>query len=438
MTIFRSMNKILLKRYRIWIILMIFLYLLIEVSSFTYFKENQIFESIYYGVRSLDSIEKSPDGKTWVVADYNDDFYGYYDMEMERFKEKYKDGFPENYFAEKIAKYNQIKADLKITDEDIFETFRDYKVDYEEEPIKFALIDFYNFKQDRLVKDGNNTYKLDSSLYVIRPNFIFYIYIFIIGILFLSGEHLTKYFEFTRMYPWSQTKTYLSKLALGLILIFIPWFLSMGLKWIFLANAALANISYFQFREILNVGISIFSIYIMVMGTGALAGNFLGHIGLFGMGLSGIGLWTSNLLGILTLIQGDLASNHWYYSLDKYIYDLPHIVKNIIIPMEGFTRYDYGNNGFYGTLILGLIYLGLGLYWTKKVKPERSQMMVMKNPENLYVKFFAILSTANIIQAMAQSIGAGLSIRLVIFVLALTISIKFYHLIFKSRIGFQS
>lgn len=433
----KKIFRILIKRYWIWIAMLLAIFIILEGSVARYQSGLNFADEIYYATYELDYLDKN-NGKLGLgeIRDNNSEF-----REISRYglTDKYIDDYVKIF--EKIIEDKGIDKSKISSGEYLDESKSENRVN-EDSQYHYILYKFNGLiENERIVKDpSDGIYKMNVSDNIIRPNLLIYVIIFLLGVLFFSGEHLTKYYEFTKMFPWAKNKTYLAKVLLGIFIILGVWLISTGLKLLIFKNSNYYNLIcfYMPVQKFISYGSSILAFYLIVTGIGALAGNFLGHIGMIMMAVLGIRLYQYNIWALIYMFKGNEATVYFDYT-EKFIDSLNPIIKSIISPLYAFV-FD-GTGGVVSVvslLALGLIFFILGLYWTNSSKSERSQMLILKENENRFVQFMAILTTANIIQLISSSLGINGITSLLIFMISLFVTYKFYNILFKARIGFQS
>lgn len=439
MTDIKKIFQILFKRNILWISTLLLIFLIIEGSSASYQASEGFINEMYFSFYDLDLIKI--DKNELSAPNYDDNL-----ANLDYFQEKNKTGFSDDYISLKVEKLDKMLEIMNVSQaelverENIFDEFNNDN--YEKFGDIYSIVSrITSFLNDNyIVKDSlDGNYKLNYSSKIINPNAFIYIIILVIGILLLSGEHLTKYYEFSKMFPWTKTKTYIGKLLFGFIIIMGVWLISVALKYAIFANSAYTNITtlYEPMKIFLLNTSRLFAFYSIVMAVGALAGNFIGHIGLTIMALLGVRLYQYNITTLESLFSGNYT-NSISERMSNIIDNLNSILLVIFSPIDGFILSNKNFSIVIGFVVLSLIFVALGIYWSKTAKAERSQMLVLKSTASKYVEFMAVLSTANIIQEIANSFDIGRLASIIIFFISLAIAYKFYQILFKSRVGFQS
>lgn len=432
----KKIFQILIKRYSLWIVMLLAIFIIIEGSSARYESSSKFADEIYFETYELEYLSKNREN---IKIDEIENNIG-------KFRELSQYGLADDYIDKYVKVYKEIVEEKnidksKLSAGEYFDNYSDFDNSNDDSYIYSILYNFNRLlENEKIVKDpSDGMYKINISKNIIVPNLFIYVIAFLLGVLLLSGEHLTKYYEFTRMFPWTKNKNYIGKVLFGLLIILLVWLSTIGLKLLIFNNSAYSNITYiYNLKKMfISQGLSLLSFYLMVMGVGALAGNFIGHIGMLIMAIFGVRLYQYNLWAISYLINEEKILP-WIDSLENMISSLNPIVKSIISPIDGFSFYNSSLQASIGVFLVGLIFFFLGIYWTKTSQSERSQMLVIKKGENRFVQIMSILTTSNIIQLISSSFSLSRIISIIIFVISLFISYKFYNILFKSRIGFQS
>lgn len=432
----KKIFQILIKRYSLWIFMVLAIFVIIEGSSARYESSSKFADEIYYDTYELEYLSKNREN---IKIDEIENNIG-------KFRELSQYGLADDYIDKYVKVFKEIVKEKninksKLSAGEYFDNYSDFDNSNDDSYIYSILYNFNRLlENEKIVKDpSDGIYKINIAKNIMVPNLFIYAIVFLLGVLLLSGEHLTKYYEFTRMFPWTKNKTYLAKVLFGLLIILAAWLGSIGLKLLIFNSSNYSNITYiYNVKEVfISQGLSLIAFYLIVMGIGALAGNFIGHIGMFIMAIFGIRLYQDNLWAISYLVNGNEISP-WVESVENMISSLNPLVKSIISPIDGFSFYNVSLQSAIGLFLVGLLFFFLGIYWTKSSQSERSQMLVIKKGENRFVQIMAILTTSNIIQLIVSSFSLSRITSIIVFLVGLFLSYKFYNILFKSRIGFQS
>ncbi len=415
---FKKASILLLKRNGFWIILS-----LLAVLIFTFFATNDSIEDItnWYG-NAFYGIEQAAQGQLDASVYYKG---GYED----KIKAKYPKKLPAEVFETYDDLYEQAE---KIYNDNIDSE------DYQD--LNYAIKDYERL---RFNKDENSYSYIESSfkdgqVVLARQEYaVINLVLFfglILGFLFTSMEHFTPYYEFTRMLPWSKTKTYFSKLGLGTLLVTLAYVVLVGFSVLLWQTSYVSNLLYtggLLKTLALGLGKNIL-FFTVVVGLGTVAGNIFGHLGMMVIGLGGPVLLTTDykilkdMLGLgLDKMDPifkfeDLIENKFYYPL--------------YAPIEGlFYNKDQMLVGF---AIFSLIIFALGLYWTSTAKAERSGMVLLKKSVSHFAFFMAVVtSVAFFGQIFNTFVNTRGLIMLPIYAVIGFIFYKLYKIFFNIKIG---
>lgn len=413
---FKKASILLLKRNGFWLLLS-----LLVVLIFTFFATNGSIEGkIHWYANTLNGIEQAAqgefDGSYYIKADF-----------VEKLKAKYPKKLPAEIFKDYDDLYNQA-----------WEIYNDNIESDEYREIKYALNDYdtlrFNLNENSYrtsqFKDGHVV--LAEQEYAVINLVLFFG--LILGFLFTSMEHFTPYYEFTRMLPWSKTKTYFSKLGLGALLVTLAYVVLLGFSVLLWKTSYVSNLLYtggLLKTLALGLGKNIL-FFVVVVGLGTASGNIFGHLGMMIIGLGGPMLLTldykilKDMLGLgLDKMDSifkfeDLIENKFYYPL--------------YAPIEGLS---YGKDQMLiGFAIFSLIIFALGLYWTKTARAERSGMLILKKSVSHFAFFMAVItSVAFFGQIFNTFINTRGLIILPIYAVIGFIFYKLYKILFNIKIG---
>lgn len=443
MKTFKKTSSLVWKRNKLWIGIVLILILLLSINS----SRNQTsFErgasDLYAAFQIDEAFDVDGKLKKDFFENYDDSFYSMVDIK----KEEFKDGIPEDYLNKVDAKYKKAMENYKevtsyfISDNSKFNGEDSYDGTSDNYRIGQILSSYYYSvdTSDNFIKEGGNIkFSVASKIY--SPKLGLLVLAFFLGLILLSLNHLTSYYEFTRTLALSPTKVFVSKYIFGLIFLLLAYGITTGAQVMAYKTSVLANIVSLS-PNIVELALSILSLvsfYSLVMATGALAGNFLGHMGIFLIGLLGLDLIHLNVLAFTNLIT---KADTYYRAVESFMESIPGALRPTLLPMDTLSNFGYKIDT---SLILGyaisiLVFLALGLIFTKRARGERSQMLVLAKEESLVVKVLAIFTTANLIANISGIFGVGILVTylsLGVFVLALIFAYKFYNFLFSARIG---
>ncbi len=415
--------KILIKQYGMWILLFAVVLLVAQAVSVQSKLESMYgnMDKSYNEILLMDSISSSGNAPKWdsfkdVKREYNlGDLKKLNELSLKNFDKYIRDEFDEDGMT--IENYIFFLIDNG-----------EYQREMEE--------GFYN--SERGYKEVlSSVQSLDGTRILIYGNTIVLFVAVVLGIALTSGEHLTPFYQFSRTLPWPRWKDLMAKTLLGGLTLILLYLLMIGVNYLMLMGSSLKEL--FTFNYIDNIYWSLItnlSTYFFILGIGCFAGNFIGHLGMLGMGFVGIDLYTWNFEMIYHIITrtypGDIGM---ITRFSKQINQLPIVLRTMISP---FSAAQMGGNGWaVGFLILGSIYLALGFIYHNYSNAERSGMMILNPLLSKFIFAMAVITTTAILSSMFFFIGStGYGVvGYLAFALFFFISYKVYRVLFKIRIG---
>ena len=443
---FKQLTKIIFKRNYFWIIMFFLGALLLQnftIKDRIHYLSDILIENaakvMYFYDNDPIKKENKNEAEIRVTGDRESgpedwSLYEKLQVEIQKYKEeafeKYKkEPLPEDFLVTLNGKFQAVLNKYKITEEDFNNYSEDGEVPWE---VYSILSDYYGYSRREINQSEKyKGIKFDISKQIFMPDFAIYSFVIFIAFLLTSFEHLTSFYDFTRMYPWSKEKSFTTKLIIGLLMVLTLYTLSILLRVGVAKTSILKNLVGYDFKNILEVLI-LFGVYFIAMGTGAVSGNFLGHIGMMIIAMMGLNLYELNISTI-----ENIFFDYSNFSIFGKINNMPAQI--LFNPIDAFigrfeTYYDFSARLM--VFVLGIIFVFLGIYWTKTAKAERSGMLILKNRVSNYAKFFAILTTTNVIAIIIQELiiqNAGF-IMIPFYILILFMVYKFYDMLFKIKI----
>lgn len=305
----------------------------------------------------------------------------------------------------------------------------------EEESLKsdayYLIRNFFNNNMgfDYKTKNINMTQEVFGGIFLVA---IFGVFL----ALFYSGfENITPYYEFTKTFPWSRKKTYITKIINGFIFILIFCVLEFIISYFSIKS--LSNFSeHIIFKpsvwNIVNNIITPLSLFLITLSLGEISGNFIGNLGLLFIALAGFWLIKFNIHVVLDSFDL-LYNNHPIYKFENNIFANP-ILGVIYNPLYGYGTDMPGRN----LAIIGitLIYVLVGFLFIKIAKGERTGLMVLNKPIHIFAEILGIITTTNIFALFFNEIGELNTLStIVMYVVLAVINTIFYRKLFKVRIG---
>lgn len=348
------------------------------------------------------------------------------------------------------------EIDGKIKKEDIEksdEIFNKFQKKYD---IKFAEVDDYGYYAnvyDEGQKDLDYDLMNQASMYKSAKDFIsekgmadsYYrsslfapivFFVTIIGILITSIEQSFPYYEFTTMLPWKKRDEVWMKALIVFGLGALVYFINLAVISLILKTSRLANIV-----SLPNIGaISaqmiafILASSILVVATGMIAGNFLGHIGMLIVSVGGLELIWQNIRVFISVIF-DLGNTSIDQNYEAFINGINPFLKPFLSLF--YAKASYPEVLAY--LIIAILWAMLAYVVSQKLSGEKSGYMIISSPIEKIVKVLGILSFTSLFYVIISETIFGTSsviLNLSIYILGLLISIKLFDILFKIRLKF--
>lgn len=410
---FNKLVKFTLNRFAIWLAaIAIFLTMILGVSL-----KNNISEEFESFKTDAENIWKDVDRKTYPEnLTFDENTIDKLSINAMKYKNKYK-----------LMEYEDLWS--KTSDE---QTAYFDRLDSQEGSYT-AHYTYGNFQNTfRKIKDG----RLDTSEYfksLLAPIIIF---IALFALSLTSLEQSMPIFEFTRMMPWKKRDDLLMKAAISFIF---------GLG-IFLINVLVLSLIFkaSAFGSFLSLKIAygqIFKNILILLGTsllatslGYIAGNFVGHFGLFVLALGGLEIIKADLAMALSVFSENI-SNRLSLGYDNFIERQNIFIKTLtsLIYLDVDSLKSIA--AFLVLAVLGFILASLVI---RKSTSEKSGYMIVSKPIGIFCKILASLTLANLITSLVMTVTYQASpiIGIVSFALALLLSYKFFDILFNIRLKF--
>lgn len=409
----KNLFKLVWKRFSVWIILLTILTLLLNgLSARDQIKRNEdILENLVVSM-AKDVGEKAPKSDGKFDEKYIEESKKIFDKFQKKYKLHFTEADEDGYFP-------------GFFEED------DPSIDYE----KVSLAN--NFKQAMhfISEKGiaNNYY--NANLFAPLVFFVS-----VIGFLITSMEQSFPYYEFTTMLPWKKRDEVWMKalivFGLGLGLFLVNLFVSS----LTLGTSNLSNIA--GTPSIGNIAgkliLTMFGTSILVVSTGMIAGNFLGHIGMMIVALGGFELIWQNIRVIISIFSPAFDENLLFnldQKFERFLTNIPEITKPFISITHTKEEYAY----LFGFIIVAILWAVLAYFVSQKLSGEKSGYMIISNPIEKFVKILAILSFTSLFYVIISDTIVGINsipLDLAIYILGLLISIKLFDILFKIRLKF--
>lgn len=442
---FIRFSKILLKRNALWLTLLFFLVLLVNTMG----AKNEIEEFVNQTSYQTGKLQWIYENKEEKIEYSLDESYGYFDAlyeESSEFESDIKDKLhskeaKDDIFKDFHRKYTEILDYYNIDEKKLLETDwsrSNTNDDNDEEHYQRNLYqEIYNYQNYMYKEVGYNPEKdaFNFSGKIANPTGLLPFVIVIIGFLFTSLDHLTSYYEFTRILPWKKEKSFIMKIVFGSLIVIGVYLVLLGINYMTWSNSAFGDKFVLNgiFIEILKKLGIYFSILSITMAVGEVSGNVLGHAGLLIIVLSGFYLIEVNILTFINMFK-EVSNTSIVRNFNSFI-DNNNILKVIYFPLNGLVSNI--TTEIITFFAVGIVFLGLGILFTRISKAERSGMLIQNKYISKYAEILAIISTANLLSAIfGITMGNyGSILRIAIFVIVALLSYKFYKLLFNVRVG---
>lgn len=405
----KSLFKLVWKRFSVWIGLL------------------AIFTLLINGLGARDRINRFEDSLTNTVDIMASDL----GVEPLKINGKFKKQDIEK--SDEIFNKFQKKYDIKFAEVDDYGYYANV-YDEGQEDLDYDLMNqasMYKSAKDFISEKGMADSYYRSSLFA--PIVFFVV---IIGILITSIEQSFPYYEFTTMLPWKKRDEVWMKALIVFGLGALVYFINLAVISLILNTSRLANIV-----SLPNIGaISaqmiafILASSILVVATGMIAGNFLGHIGMLIVSVGGLELIWQNIRVSISVIFG-LGNTSIDQNYEAFINGINPFLKPFLSLF--YAKASYPEVLAY--LIIAILWAMLAYVVSQKLSGEKSGYMIISSPIEKIVKVLGILSFTSLFYVIISETIFGTSsviLNLSIYILGLLISIKLFDILFKIRLKF--
>lgn len=331
------------------------------------------------------------------------------------------------------------KEKYKIIENDkLWQMDSDYQTDYYDRLGREENARNANYTYNDFMRIFNRTSdgKLSASSYLDNLVAPVMVIIALFAITITSIEESMPIFEFTRMMPWKKRDDLLMKIGIvfifGLLIFAIN---SIILSFLLKSSGFGPVVSMKESFSHIGKDLLVFlATSILSTSLGFIAGNIIGHIGLFIITIGGVSLLKEDISMLVRVFsnEGAMAIDSAFANFmdDKNIFvrtliSLTNIAIDNIMSVAAF-------------LIISILVLLLALTVNKKSTSERSGYMIVSKPIGIFAKIIGSLTLANIITSILSSMlveSAGV-VSIIVFALAMLLSYKFFDILFKIRLKF--
>ena len=243
-------------------------------------------------------------------------------------------------------------------------------------------------------------------------------------------------FEFTRMMPWKKRDDLLMKIGISFIFGILIFAINSIILSFLLKSSGFGPVVSMKesFGHIGKDLLVFLATSILSTSLGFIAGNIIGHIGLFIITIGGVSLIKEDISLIVRVFsnQGAMAIDNAFANF----MDDQNIFVRTLISLTNIAIDNIMSIGAF--LIISILVLLLALTVNKKSTSERSGYMVVSKPISIFAKLMGSLTLANVITSILSSMlveSAGV-VSIIVFALALLLSYKFFDILFKIRLKF--
>ncbi|WP_105301810.1 hypothetical protein [Anaerococcus marasmi] len=410
---FKNLIKFTWKRFSIWIILV------------------TVFCTMVVGISSQNSIRNDYDNFSNNVLSMREDLYGKNDNEELKIN-----GESLDQIEIELLKYKEKYKLLDFDDVYSLDVSGKAQDDYFERLSKNGGYDaHYIYNSIKTYFQNFDEGKFDGSRYFQDLIFPIVIFMGLFGLSLTSLEQSSAIYDFTRLMPWKKKDELLMKIGI----VFLFGMVIFAINAIVLAFILKAS-AFGQILSFLLMGGQIFRNVLIFLGTsiistslGFIAGNFLGHMGLFIMTLAGFELYRENINMTLQVFSTNMADK-FYSAMASFEEKLNPFTKTLMSIV--YIDVDDIRTILAFILVAAIIFF-LALYLSKNQTSERSGYMIVNKKVSVFCKLLATLTLANLMTSLIYSVFVETTfLVMIIFVLALLLSYKFFDMLFKIRLKF--
>lgn len=325
-----------------------------------------------------------------------------------------------------------------IEDDKLWQMDSDYQTDYydrlgEGENGRNAHYTYNDFMR---IFNRTSDGKLSASSYLDNLVAPVMVIIALFAITITSIEESMPIFEFTRMMPWKKRDDLLMKIGIAFIFGILIFAINAIILSFLLKSSGFGPVVGIResFSHIAKDLLVFLATSILSTSLGFIAGNIIGHIGLFILTIGGVSLIKEDLTMLVRVFSNDGAM-----AIDNVFANFMEKQDIFVRTLISLTNIAIDNIMSIGAfLIISILVLLLALTVNKKSTSERSGYMVVSKPISIFAKLMGSLTLANVITSILSSMlveSAGV-VSIIVFALALLLSYKFFDILFKIRLKF--
>lgn len=414
MSDFKNLFKITVKRYGIWILLI------------------SLMIAMTYGLQSRARLKNEAENLRGSVNVMAEDLDTSIDNEGKITKEYLDEA---STIADKYAeKYGILTDDQmkNLADEDWN--------DYSDKAINKYGSKFWeyesNYRTFQNIKESNLEVSNIFTYYIEDTAFGIVVLVAILAMLITSLEQSLSFYDFTLMFPWKKRDEVWMKALVVFIIGLAMFLINLLLNIAMISSSDFAPLMDFSKLgdPILQSILLIFATSFITVSTGMIAGNFLGHAGLGIIAIGSIELLRYIVDVFLMIFAPDFASSA-SSSFSKFIENLPGVLRPFFSLFN--VRMTYPT--IVGYIIVAGLWTLLAYLINSKSSSEKSGYLIISKPVEYIAKIWGILSFTTVLYLIGSAPISGMGsmiLELIIYVVALLISIKLFDILFKVRLKF--
>lgn len=293
-----------------------------------------------------------------------------------------------------------------------------------------------NYRTFQNIKESNLEVSNVFTYYVEDTTFGMLVLVAILSILITSLEQSLPFYDFTLMFPWKKRDEVWMKALVVFIIGLAMFIINMLLNMVMINASDFSPLMDFSKLgdPILQSILLIFATSFITVSTGMIAGNFIGHGGLGIIAIGSIEFLRYIVDVFLMIFAPDFASSA-SSSFSKFVENLPGVLKPFFSLIN--VKMNYPN--IIGYIIVAGLWTLLAYLINSKSSSEKSGYLIISKPVEYVAKIWGILSFTTVLYLIGSAPISGMGsmiLELIIYVVALLISIKLFDILFKVRLKF--
>lgn len=411
---FKKLSKLQWKKNSLWIILLIIATLLINTLSFRH-EIRYTYDSLTNSVADLEYV-------LGVKDEYKKAKPKKLDSEYIKYGNRLRDRAVKKYDIKKNEEISAMDSDkideyYSVDRKDIF-----YKAE--------SAVATYDYSVEAILNENP-----DNSIFTPYTNFFMFAFIFILAMLMTSIESMSKYYDFTRLFPWSKKKDFLMKIVFGLIITALVYLIHIGIEDLIVTNSGLSEIYYMKglFLYFIRDLILYLLVFIIFMGSGLASGNIIGH---FGMNIVIFGFFRiiAYIISVIELMfKGLNADDTMIDRFEAFKKGQSPLIEHFLDPLKNM---DGSLDMLMAYALIALIVLILGIFVAERLKTEKSGYMIVNEPIKILCLVLAVLTLTSLIFILVSSAFTDYNVLIgvALYLFFVFASYKFFKALFNVRI----